>query len=694
MIGKSLGRYHIREQLGEGGMGTVYKAFDTRLEREVAVKVILPHRRHAPEFLKRFDREAKALAKMSHPNIVRVLDYGEHDGLPFLVMEYTPGGTLKEKLGEAMPWHQAVHMQLPIARSLMYAHERKIIHRDVKPSNIIFSELGEPMLSDFGLAKVLEAEKTWDLTGTGVGIGTPEYMAPEQGIGVGVDHRADIYALGVVLYEMVTGRPPYQADTPLAVLMKHINDPLPQPSEFVANLPERVEQVIIKALAKEAEDRFQSMGEFVDALANLLEKTDVTVKEVVPVPKKRLPRPIVIGGLAILAVFIVTGLIWGVRMLPGIGIQPIADSLITPIAEVATATMDLTHAVGIAQELTQTAHADINATATQAVQNAQLTRTAFAQKPTTEPVYAITPTPELPVQIAEVGFNDSLGSPHDVFVSGGYAYIADSFSGLRVVDISDRANPQEVGFFDPTGSTAGLGVYFSDPYVYLADGLGLLILDISDPTAPSETGFYNSIGFAVKVQLSGGYAYVAGREGGLNIADISDPANPQHVRNYFEAGSVHVLDVYVSGSYAYVAMQGNGLRVVDVSDPANPQEVGFSDTAGAAEAVYVSGSYAYLADGEDGLRIFDISDPVDPQEIGFYDTPGYAQDVYLSGTYAFVGDGVSSLLLVIDVSDPTNPQLAGEYKTPGFVWGIYISDSYAYVANGEHGMRILRLEFE
>jgi len=305
-----------------------------------------------------------------------------------------------------------------------------------------------------------------------------------------------------------------------------------------------------------------------------------------------------------------------------------------------------------------------------------------------------TPTPELPVQIAEVGFNDALGSPHEVFVSGDYAYIADSFNGLRVVDISDRANPQQVGFFDPTGSTAGLGVYFSDPYVYLADGLGLLILDISDPTAPLETGFYDSPGFAVKVQLSGGYAYVAGREGGLNIADISDPANPQHVSNYFEAGSVHVLDVYVSGSYAYIAMQGLGLRVVDVSDPANPQEVGFSDTAGAAEAVYVSGSYAYLADGEDGLRIFDISNPVDPQETGFYDTPGYAQDVYLSGTYAFVGDGASRLLLVMDVSDPANPQLAGEYETPGFVWGIYISDSYAYVANGEHGMLVLRLEFE
>jgi len=299
----------------------------------------------------------------------------------------------------------------------------------------------------------------------------------------------------------------------------------------------------------------------------------------------------------------------------------------------------------------------------------------------------------LAVQLIEVGFIDELGSPHDIFVSGNYAYIADSFNGLRVVDVSDPANPQQVGSFDPPGSRRAQGVYFSDPYLYVADGLGLLILDVSDPTAPFEVGFYHSPGFAVKVYPLGGYAFVADREGGLRIANVSDPANPKPVSNYFEAGSVHVLDVFVSDSYAYVAMGGLGLRIVDISDPANPQEVGFSDTEGVAEAVQVSGSYAYLADGEDNLRIFDISDPADPQEIGFYDTPapGYAKDVYLSGRYAFVGDGPSSLLLVIDVSDPANPELAGEYETPGFVWAIYITDSHAYVANGELGMLILLL---
>jgi hypothetical protein len=311
--------------------------------------------------------------------------------------------------------------------------------------------------------------------------------------------------------------------------------------------------------------------------------------------------------------------------------------------------------------------------------------------PTSTPELA-KPSPELPLELTEVGFNDELGSPHDVVVSGSYAYIADSQNGLRVVDVSDPSTPNEVGGFEPLGSTSGNGVFFSAPYAYLADGLGLLMLDLSNPSSPQEMGFYDSQGFAVKVHVSGDYAYVAGREGGLNIADVSDPREPLHAADYFEAGSVHVRDVFVSGSHAYVAMQGDGLRVVDVSDPGSPEEVGLFDTVGAAEAIYVSESTAYLADGEGGLRVFAISDPENPIEVGFYDTPGYAQDVIVSGDYAFLGDGTSGLILALDISDPASPRVAGEYETAGFVWGVYVGDNRVYVANGEHGLRILRVD--
>ena len=273
MIGKSLGRYHILEQIGEGGMATVYKAFDTRLEAEVAVKVIrtdniLPN--VLERALKRFEREAKALARLNHLNIVNVTDYGDYEGQPYLVMPYLQGGTLKEMLkGKAMDWQEASQMLIPIANALGYAHQREMIHRDVKPSNILITETGEPLLTDFGVAKIIDDEVTMDLTGTHATVGTPEYMSPEQVTAKNVDHRADIYALGVVFYEMVTGRRPFQADTPMAVLFKHASEPLPRPTKFVPKLPKNVEQILLKALAKDADNRYQSMGEFVVALEKL-----------------------------------------------------------------------------------------------------------------------------------------------------------------------------------------------------------------------------------------------------------------------------------------------------------------------------------------------------------------------------------------------------------------------------------------
>ncbi len=269
LTGLSLGRYHLLEQLGEGGMATVYKALDTRLERTVAVKVILGEREHSEKFRARFEREAKTLAGLSHPNIVKVLDSGEEEGRAYLVMEFISGGTLKPRLGQSIPYQDAARLLAPIAHALDYAHQQKVIHRDIKPSNILLTASGLPMLSDFGIAKMLEAEETLDLTGTGAGLGTPDYMAPEQGYARGVDGRADIYALGVVFYEMVAGRKPYRADTPMAVMLMKNTEPLPRPSKFVPGLPEGVERVLIKALARQPENRYQAAGEFAAALEEL-----------------------------------------------------------------------------------------------------------------------------------------------------------------------------------------------------------------------------------------------------------------------------------------------------------------------------------------------------------------------------------------------------------------------------------------
>jgi len=276
LSGQTIGRYRILEKLGEGGMAVVYKAYDTRLEREVAIKII---RREVfsplvlERVLKRFEREAKALAKLSHPNIVHVHDYGKYRGAPYLVMEYLPGGILKSTSGTPLPsglparlgWQEAAKLLLPIAEALDYAHSQNVIHRDVKPSNILLTGRGQPMLSDFGIAKILEDEQTQGLTASGTGVGTPEYMAPEQWTGKTCP-QSDLYSLGVVFYELVTGRKPYTADTPAALMLKQINDPLPPPRQFAPDLPEGVEKVIVKALAKKPDERHASLKEFSAAL--------------------------------------------------------------------------------------------------------------------------------------------------------------------------------------------------------------------------------------------------------------------------------------------------------------------------------------------------------------------------------------------------------------------------------------------
>jgi serine/threonine protein kinase len=272
LVGQNLGRYHVIEPLGQGGMAAVYKAFDTSLERNVAIKIIRGDKKEGTEqndFLKRFQREAKALAQLDHPYILKVLDYGEQDGMPYLVMPFIQGGTLKDRLNRPMPCRQAATLLAPVARALDYAHQRGIIHRDVKPANILISESGAPLLSDFGIAKIIGGgSESTQLTATGVGIGTPDYMAPEQWMGK-ADACTDIYSLGVVFFQMVTGRLPFTAETPAAVLIKHMQDPLPRPSDFVPDLPEAAEQVIFKALAKDPADRFESMGAFAGALERL-----------------------------------------------------------------------------------------------------------------------------------------------------------------------------------------------------------------------------------------------------------------------------------------------------------------------------------------------------------------------------------------------------------------------------------------
>jgi len=271
MIGKTIaGRYEILQKLGEGGMGVVYKAMQTSVERIVALKILHPHMTVNEEALKRFQREAKTTSKLRHVNSIHIYDFGVEDNLSFLVMEYIEGESLDDVIRKSGP------LELPrfanIVRQVCYAlaeaHDLGIVHRDLKPGNIYLSRKRdgseEVKVLDFGIAKVVgEQQNVTRLTQTGMIIGTPQYMSPEQVEGIPLDHRSDVYSLGIIMYELLTGETPFQAETPFQLLMKHVKEKPVPPRKFRPNLaiPEAVEKIVLKALEKDPAKRFQSISE-------------------------------------------------------------------------------------------------------------------------------------------------------------------------------------------------------------------------------------------------------------------------------------------------------------------------------------------------------------------------------------------------------------------------------------------------
>jgi len=256
LAGQRLGPYQLVDLLGRGGMAVVYKALQPALRRYVAVKVLMPQSAHAEHFRARFEQEAETVAHLDHPNILPVYDYGEDREILYIVMPLVTGGTLREWLGSSVPLDRALEIVSRLLNALEYAHNQHVIHRDLKPTNVLMSQDDWPLLADFGLAKI--AESTANLTAVGTAVGTPEYMSPEQIQGEEVDHRADLYAMGIILYKMLTGRVPFQGQTPLAVMVQHIKEAVPPPRSVNASLSPIWDDVIRRALAKNPRDRYPS----------------------------------------------------------------------------------------------------------------------------------------------------------------------------------------------------------------------------------------------------------------------------------------------------------------------------------------------------------------------------------------------------------------------------------------------------
>ncbi|MFM8322821.1 MAG: protein kinase domain-containing protein, partial [Chloroflexota bacterium] len=265
-IMKVIGRYEVKSKIARGGMATVYHAYDPRFERDVAIKVLPEAFLHDPQFRVRFEREAKMIALLEHPAIVPVYDFGEEQGMPYIVMRYMSGGSLTERIQSgAISLSETAQMVFRLAPALDAAHARNIIHRDMKPGNILYDQYGIAYLSDFGIARLVESGSA-TLTGESI-LGTPAYMSPEQVQGdKAIDGRSDLYSLGVLIYQMLTGQVPYQADTPAKVMMMHVLQPVPALRHAMPEMPEEVEAVLSRSMAKNPEERYASASELSAAL--------------------------------------------------------------------------------------------------------------------------------------------------------------------------------------------------------------------------------------------------------------------------------------------------------------------------------------------------------------------------------------------------------------------------------------------
>ena len=263
------GRYRIEQKIGSGGMSSVYQAFDPTLERWVAIKLMHRDISSDPDQLERFRREARAVAQLNHPHVVTVIDAGEDEGAPFIVFEYVEGETLKDRIKRQgrLPVSEAVAYAIEIGRALECAHMHRLVHRDVKPQNVLIDPDGRAKVTDFGIARSLESH---GLTATGRVLGTTDYVSPEQALGHEVTPQSDIYSLGVVLFEMLTGEPPFRAESQVAVAMKHVREPLPDVQRLRPEISAALAAVVERASAKETAHRYETVGEMVHDLEEVL----------------------------------------------------------------------------------------------------------------------------------------------------------------------------------------------------------------------------------------------------------------------------------------------------------------------------------------------------------------------------------------------------------------------------------------
>jgi len=526
--GQTLGKYLIRAQLGQGGMATVYRAEQPTLDRMVALKVIRSGSVGDPEFRERFQREARASARLDHPNIVQVYDFDQIEERAFLAMQLLEGGTLRDRVvaahakGQRLPRAEAARIVEQVAAGLAYAHRLGIVHRDIKPSNIMFSREGRAVVGDFGIARMLGATQAGaaQLTQTGVGIGTPEYMSPEQVQGTDLDARSDEYALGIVAYELLTGRPPFVGETPFTIILKQVREPLPPPSSFDPTIGQRTERVLLKALAKDPAHRFPGTEEFASALTAALAAdgtfaSGAPEKAASPAPAlPRHPPPLAVVGVA--SILVMALAIGGGRVLGVFGDgggRPAGTPAPTSAPTLAAAAPP--SATGTPSSAPAAATAAPSASPSSPVPSAA---PASTTPPTAPPTQVRTAVPATPVPPPQTLTPTAAATPSS-YRLGQVAALKWGFDGENSIEVTvhqvvDPATPSSGVYVDPADRLVAFRLTIKNigPEVYdeypseLAEAIDAqgrqYAADASDPVSPGFDRLRIGPGVAIEAYIS------------------------------------------------------------------------------------------------------------------------------------------------------------------------------------------------
>ena len=743
MEARRLGKYELLESIGRGGFGTVYRARETVLDVERAVKLLHPALIADTEFLERFRREAMIAARLEHPNIVPVYELDQDQGVYFLAMKFMPGGSLNDLLERQgrLPFERGVEITRQIAAALDFAHSfpQKLIHRDVKPGNILFTADGTACLNDFGFAKALQGVGSASLSSTGRMIGTPPYMAPEAWRGQDVSPATDVYGLACVFYEMITGVVLFSGrDTP-EVITKHVITGPQFPQNWPEGVPQGLELILSKALAREPEERYHSAGEFATALAGLLAEAGIRVKEKKPQPRPVPPHPWwtrwhvwagTAGIIVLVGFFIVRGCVTSPS--PTIIASPTPSSTLTvtlnptPIPSPSpTFTEAPTSTKTSTQSPTKTSAQIPNRSQSLGLVS-QIGGSSFHVTGDGKALYlGVGPRVVIldmsnPNGLTYLGQTEVLfGLVTDLALDDGVLYILSEGKGLYVLDVSIPKDPELIGFYPANGSRiqikdqfAYVGQYvfdISNPQhlvevsthdiqgeiigingnlAFFTDEGNLRIVDISNNDQPVEIGSYEISTYASDVAVHDNLVYLVSLESGVQIIDVSNPTQPRKIGSIEKGEDETIWAIEIFENLAYIADNNDRLRVINVSNLNHPEELaslnlGFGNLV---TDIYLSGNYAFLSNYDGGVHVVNISNPNNPRIVSFYDTPS-GHDMSITGNYALLAEGAA--LRIIDVSDPQEPRSLGLFATKANIESLTSNRQFAFLANWVRGLRII-----